>query len=129
MAYLDTDVVIDVIRQYPPALAWLKSLGSEPVVLSGFVAMELYQGCQDKSEHSRVERALKNCQIVWASDSTCKLALSAYIAHHLSSGIGILDVLIGQTSIDLRLTLFTFNAKHYQVIPGIDVKTPYHRTP
>ena len=50
MILLDTDVMIDLLRQYPPAVAWLDSLGSEEIILPGFVAMELIQGCRDKAE-------------------------------------------------------------------------------
>jgi hypothetical protein len=50
MALLDTDIMVDVMRQYPPALVWLKSLGEEEVILPGFVVMELIQGCRNKAE-------------------------------------------------------------------------------
>lgn len=50
MIFLDTDVMIDLLRQYPPATAWLNSLGAEEIVLPGFVAMELIQVCRDKAE-------------------------------------------------------------------------------
>lgn len=49
MILLDTDVMIDVLRAYPPAIAWLDSLGDEVIVLPGFVIMELIQGVQDQA--------------------------------------------------------------------------------
>jgi predicted nucleic acid-binding protein len=33
MILLDTDVMIDVLRRYPPAVAWLESLGNEEIRL------------------------------------------------------------------------------------------------
>lgn len=41
MLLLDTAVMIDLLRQYPPAVAWLDSLREEEIVLPGFVMMEL----------------------------------------------------------------------------------------
>ncbi len=38
---LDSDIMVDVLRNYPPAVTWLNSLGSTPVALPGLVAMEL----------------------------------------------------------------------------------------
>ena len=58
MILLDTDVMIDLLRQYPPAVEWLDSLGSEEIILPGFVAMELIQGCRDKAEQRELEREL-----------------------------------------------------------------------
>jgi len=43
MILLDTDIVIDVLREYPPAVAWFQSVANEEIVLPGFVAMELIQ--------------------------------------------------------------------------------------
>jgi predicted nucleic acid-binding protein len=57
MILLDTDIMIDLLRQYPPAVAWLNSLGDEEIVLPGFVAMEL-QGCDNKAEQNKVEKVL-----------------------------------------------------------------------
>ena len=52
----DTDVMIDLLRQYPPAVIWLESLGEEEVVLPGFVVMELIQGSRNKAEQEVVEK-------------------------------------------------------------------------
>lgn len=58
MILLDTDVMVDLLRQYPPAVAWLDSLGEEEIVLPGFVVMELIQGCRTRAEQEKVEREL-----------------------------------------------------------------------
>ena len=41
---LDSDVMVDVLHNYPPAVAWLSGLGNTLVALPGFVAMELRSG-------------------------------------------------------------------------------------
>jgi hypothetical protein len=41
MILLDSDVMIDLMRQYPPALIWFDSLSDEEeLTLPGFVVME-----------------------------------------------------------------------------------------
>ena len=48
MIFLDSDVVIDILRQFSPAMEWFDSLNDdEELVLSGFVVMELIQGCKN----------------------------------------------------------------------------------
>ena len=57
MLILDSDIMIDILRQYPPAIDWLESLGDEEIILPGFVVMELLQGCDNKAEQEKVNRA------------------------------------------------------------------------
>jgi hypothetical protein len=33
MKILDSDIMIDLLRQYPPAVTWLASLGNEELLL------------------------------------------------------------------------------------------------
>ena len=65
MILLDTDVMIDVLRRYLPAVAWLESLGNEEIRLSGFVVMELLQGCRNKAEQEKLEKVLQSHAITW----------------------------------------------------------------
>src|SRR5947209_8497797 len=56
---LDTDVMGDVLRNYPPALVWMASMASSAAALPGLVALELLQGCTNLTEQRRVERELQ----------------------------------------------------------------------
>lgn len=127
MILMDTDVMVDIVRRYPPAVEWLQSLGSAEIALPGFVVMELIEGCRNKSEQRRVERVVKPFEIVWPSADTCEKALSVFADHYLRHGLGILDVIIGQTAADLRVRLVTFTRKHYSPIPGLETAQPYVR--
>jgi hypothetical protein len=128
MILLDTDVMVDLLRQYPPAVAWLDSLGEEEIILPGFVVMELIQGCRNKAEQEKVERELGAYRVVWPSPETCNEALSVFTRYHLSHGLGILDALIGQMAVALDLPLYTFNKKHYAPIPNLKTVQPYKKS-
>lgn len=127
MPLLDPDIIVDVLRSYQPALDWLISVGDEPVLLPGYVAMELYQGCASRDEQAKVERVLNGCQVIWPSAEVCQAALDVYAVQHLGSGLGVLDALIGQTAVAVGLPLCTFNRKHYRAIPGLQTEQPYSR--
>jgi len=129
MILLDTDAMIDLLRQYPPAVAWLDSLDEEEIVLPGFVVMELIQGCRNKAEQEKVGRELEAYGIAWPSPETCDEALSVFSSYHLSHGLGILDALIGQMAVALSLPLYTFNQKHYEAIPNLKTVQPYEKSP
>src|SRR6266508_6967141 len=119
MLLLDTDIMIDVLRRHPPALAWLTSLGTAQLALPGYVVMELIQGCRNKAEQDQLERALTAYQIVWPSAVACDAALASFSQHRLSHSLGIIDALIGHTAIESSAPLHTFNQKHYDPIMGL----------
>lgn len=125
MVLLDTDIMVDLLRQYPLAVAWLESLGEEEIGLPGFVVMELIQGCRSRNEQNQLEKTLSAYHVLWPSPETCDMALSVFGRFHLSHNLGVLDALIGQTAVALNLPLHTFNQKHYAVIPGLQTVQPY----
>ena len=127
MILLDTDIMVDLLRQYPPAVAWLDSLGDEEVLLPGFVVMELIQGCRSKAEQEKVEKALADYGVAWPLPETCEKASSAFSCYHLTHGLGIMDALIGQMAVDLGVPLFTYNQKHYEPILNLRSIQPYER--
>ena len=66
-------------------------------------------------------------QIVWATDADCTRALSDFTTYHLSHGLGLVDALIAACAVGLSATLYTFNAKHYRVVPKLVIAQPYTR--
>jgi len=117
--------MIDLLREYPPAIAWLDSLDDDEILLPGFVVMELIQGCKNRTEQRRLQKGLESYNIIWPSPEVCDKALAVFSRYHLSHSLGIIDALIGQTAVSLGLPLHTFNAKHYSMIPGLKVVQPY----
>lgn len=49
----------DVLRRHQTSVLWLVSLGDEEIVVPGFVAMKLIQGCRNKSEQATIQRELE----------------------------------------------------------------------
>jgi len=129
MILVDTDVMVDLLREYLPAVAWLDSIGEEEIILPGFVVMELVQGCRNKAEQEKVKKELGVYSIAWPSPEMCDEALSVFARYHLSFGLGILDALIGQMAVVLNLPLYTFNQKHYAAIPELKTVQPYEKSP
>ena len=125
MIFADTDVMIDVFRDYPPAVEWIRTLANEEFILSGFVVAELIQGCGNRQQQEKVRQTLSRVQKVWPSAGTCESALDLFAEFHLSHRLGIIDAFIGQTAVDMGIPLHSFNAKHYTCIPQLIVVEPY----
>lgn len=52
MILVDTDIVVDILRGYPPSVDWLEASSDETVLLPGFVVMEAVDGCRNLEEQS-----------------------------------------------------------------------------
>lgn len=129
MILLDTDIMIDLLRQYPPAVQWFDQIDEdEEVLLPGYVVMELLQGCRNRRELEQVQHTISPCGIVWPSSEDCDQALEVFSKYHLSHNAGLLDVLIGQTALAIRTPLYTFNQKHYRFLRRLNTIQPYEKT-
>ena len=128
MILVDSDIIVDLIRNFPPAVNWFKSVSkSEEIFVPGFVVMEMIQGCKNKEEQDRVQKLLMGYSVVWLPPDECNLALENFSTYWLSHNIGLVDILIGQTAIALKTRLFTFNQKHYSIIPNLETIQPYKK--
>ena len=127
MILLDTDIMIDILRDYLPAVQWMQSLGDEAVALPGFVVMELIQGCETKRELTNLRKKLAQFQVYWPEVDACNQAVELFAQYYLSHQLGIIDVLIGQLAASAKGSLYTFNKKHYAPIPGLKTVQPYRK--
>jgi predicted nucleic acid-binding protein len=108
MDIVDTDVLIDVQRSHPPALAWFDGLTVLPAV-PGFVVMELIQDARNATEVQNALKLVAPLRIVWPTETDCGRAMADFAIYHLSHGLVLLDALIAACAIGLSATLFTFN--------------------
>ena len=128
MIIIDTDIAVDVLRNFPAAIAWLNSLPTtEVVVISGYTALELFAGCHNSAEQRSVDAMVTRFQRKWPTPKVRELALRDFRMLHLSNAIGTFDVLIAHTARELGLPLHTFNVKHFQHVPGLTTIQPYTR--
>ena len=126
MLLLDTDILINILRSYQPAIEWISSV-EDIISITDFTAMELIQGCENKTELHKVQNTIEKFSILWLSTEGCNIALKAFIKLRLSHNIGLLDVIIAQIAIENNLQLHTFNIKHYKPIKNLVTSQPYQK--
>lgn len=124
MLALDTDVLIDVQKKRPQALAWFTDLGEVPAV-PGLVVMELIQGAQNVQQVRQALKLVAPLPVIWPTEADCARALSDFASFHLSHGLGLVDALIAACALGRSATLCTFNSKHYRAISGLTTEAPY----
>ena len=119
---LDTDVVIDYLRNRPAAVAFVQGLPSPPM-LTVITVAELYRGVRDGKERVDLDDLI-------ARSTVLPLELSAAINGGLylrqyakSHGVGFADGVTAAMAQQHGRTLVTLNGKHFPMLT--DVFVPY----
>jgi len=129
MILVDTDVLVDIQRQYPPAVEWLTSLGLKAQLgISGFSLFELMDGAENRLQMQRIKKSFEPFPLFWPTPEDFRRALSTFAKARLSNNSSIADILIGETAVGLGVPVFTFNEKHLSIVPKLDIRQPYSRT-
>ena len=123
----DTDVLIDLQRKHPAAIAWAESLLDESYIVSGVTAMELAAGSRNRTELQSALRVISQLPIVHLSEQDHERALELLARYVLSSGLSLPDYLIAAQAMQRNCTLMTFNLRHFQVVEGLSCRAPYAR--
>lgn len=126
MVIIDTDILVDLLRMHTGAQNWFASLSYVPAI-SGISLMEAIQGCRNAQEARNLLRFSAPFQISWPTEADCQRALAYFSTFYLSHGVGLLDTLIGACASGRDAVLYTFNIRHYNIIPDIRVEQPYYR--
>ncbi|BCW95045.1 MAG: PIN domain-containing protein [Fimbriimonadales bacterium] len=125
---LDTDVLIDILRGYEPAVDWFSTLLEPPAVVS-LSLMELVQGCRNNQELSQVEQLANPLEIWYPDAEEMRSALVFFQAHYLKCRLSIIDAIIGSVCVARQGILCTFNVRHYRWINDLLTLQPYFRNP
>ena len=120
---IDTDILIDYLRDYPPAVEWLEAL-SVDLILSAINVAEIYSGMRE-SERPKIETLLE-CFTIIPVDAA--LAESGGLLRRdfgKSHGTGLADAIIAATVQKLGCSLATLNKKHFPMLDSVIV--PYQK--
>ena len=129
MTLVDTDVLIDELRQVPLAQQVLQAAARQgTLAVSMLTRLELLVGCRDLVSKQRVERLLRGFQLLPVtaeiSETTNQLVTTYWLGHSLH----FVDAHIAATAIVHDRPLLTKNQRDFRFIPGLQL-LPYPPTP
>ena len=125
IALLDTNIMVDMIRKYPPALQWLHSLTPDQMGVSVIVYMEVIEGATNKFKQRAAGQLLSRFQVIYLTEGDFKWAVKEQANYRLSHNIGMTDLLIASVNHRLQVPLYTRNVKHFTPLLGSLVQKPY----
>lgn len=124
---MDTDVIVDVLRGHAPALVWLEHQREQVVGVPVIVRMEVMQGAKSRRDEAAIARRLDEFTCLHLQTGDSEVAESCFRQFHLSHNLGILDCLISAIAVRQGVPFYTFNAKHFSIVPKLDARFPYDR--
>lgn len=119
---VDTNLVVDYLRDRPEAVAYLDGIIDQPAV-SAITVAELYQGVREGGERSRLAALLSSWRIVPLTGPLAERAGLLARQYRPSHGTGIADAVVAATALDGGFTLATRNLRHFPMVDDLDV--PY----
>ncbi len=121
MVIFDTDIFVWHFRGLTEAT---DLLNQEEIAISIITYMELLQGARNKRESQIIRRLLHDLDvsILQLSEDIGNLAVNYIENYALSHGIRVADALIAATAVEFGLPFISSNAKHFRVIPELELR-------
>jgi len=123
-ALVDSSIIIDNLRSYPPAVSWFASTNMQ-LGITRMVRLEIIEGALNKTSLLRALTLLNDFEHIETIEADFIWASIQLIKFRLSHKIGGIDCLIAATSYRLQIPLYTMNLKHFTPILGTLAQKPY----
>lgn len=121
--FLDTSILVDVIRLRVNAIQWFhaqQDLGIMPLV-----QMELVAGAGNKIEQQKALGLVAKLAMIYPTQADIDWAMHQQTVYALSHNAGMNDCLIASVSYRLQIPLYTNNLKHFTPLLGGLAQKPY----
>ncbi len=115
---LDTDVLVDFLRGYSKAVAFVNAQSSR-IILSSIVVAELYAGVKGDAEQAALENFVYLFRIVPVSADIAKAGGLYKRDYGKSHSVGLADAILAATAEAENAVLKTLNTKHYPMLKGL----------
>jgi predicted nucleic acid-binding protein len=120
---VDTDVLIDYLRDQPQAVAFLEGT-EQPLATSAITVAELYAGVRDGEERRRLDAFVAAFEVL-PLDRQKPAQRAGFWRRQYgpSHGTGLADALIAASAEAAGATLVTLNRRHFPMLA--EVLVPY----
>lgn len=124
-AVVDSDVLIDVLRQQEKAKTFIEKITKDDnvVCISALTEAEVLSGkeCRDNIKREKTEGLLSSLQVVDVTQSIARKGAELRREHEVS----LHDAIIAATAIELKATLHSRNSSDFKKIHDLKLIVPY----
>jgi len=115
---VDTDVLIDYLRDQPQAVAFLEGV-AQPLAASAVTIAELYVGVRDGEERQRLDAFVAAFEVLGLERQAAVVAGLWRRQYGPSHGTGLADALIAASVEAAGATLVTLNRRHFPMLAKV----------
>jgi hypothetical protein len=123
MILLDTDIIIDVLRNRKEAVEFFSAKRSQIHIIHP-IMLELLAGARNRAEAETIQKKI-DLSILDIDEGIWLSAREIIIEYGYSHGTGIIDSLIAATALEYDCELYSKNEKHFKSIAALRYKKPY----
>ncbi len=120
---VDTSVIVDLLRGYQPAAAWLQGQGRLGVCR--VVWIEILEGSLNRVKQQQAIALLNRFDLVEVTTSDLVWATQTLMIYGLSHNVDGYDCIIASINHRLQLPLYNRNMKHFAPLLGNLSVKPY----
>jgi predicted nucleic acid-binding protein len=121
MVIIDTNIIIELIKNNPKIKQDIQRIGIDQLAISAITAGELYFGAFNQTEMKRINKHLQNYFLMPLTPQVTSIFLELMHQYSLSHKPFIGDMLIAATALHNKLELFTLNVKDFRFIPKLKI--------
>lgn len=122
---IDTDVLIDYLRNQADAVSYLEGL-TNPLLVSVITVAELYAGVREGEERKALDGFTAAFEVAPVTEAIAIKGGLYRRDYRKSHGVGLADAIIAATAESRGATLVTLNDKHFPMLASVHV--PYAKT-
>ena len=123
---IDTDIIIDCLRGYVPALQFVRSM-PEPFSISAITVAEIVPALRDSAEKSAFASLLATVQVLPVDGAIAERAGSLFKQYRAAiPGLSLADSIIAATAERNNVPLVALDARNFPTVKK--VITPYRKT-
>jgi hypothetical protein len=115
---LDTDILVDFLRGYNKAEAFIAAQ-ADRIILSAIVVAELFAGVKGEAEREALDALVSLFRIVPVDVEIAKAGGLYKRDYGKSHGVGLADAILAATAEAWKAELKTLNIKHYPMLKGL----------
>jgi predicted nucleic acid-binding protein len=123
-SFVDTTVLVDLLRKHPPARLWMMGLSELPHI-TPVVWMELISGAQNREAQRDTLLVLSGLTVDDLTSEDQHWAMRQLARLRLSHNVSLTDCLIASISQRVGVPLYSNNLTHFAPLLGSLVQKPY----
>lgn len=124
-ALVDAGILLDLLRDHPPAVRWKMMLGRVALGITPLVWMDVFAAAPDMTAQRQAVDFMRQFGMIYPLQEDMEWAMRQFAALHAAHGVNPRDCLVAAPCVRLRLRFYTHDLENFVPLLGNLVQQPY----